>query len=218
MAVAVILSLATAERQWPAFPAYDFNLAYGPFGAGGSVTQTLQAPSTPLSALTLYVVGRAPDHLDLRVFDGDDPDETRLIAEARGVADALGRVRFDIPRPVDTSGRRLLLLIVNPADFGSTLTLQANFANPYSEGMATGMGDAGTGRVDLRLDGWRRMTPVDVVREVVQRTPLGAVFVVVTVIVVAAVFRRYLRSWGLGVVAVLVALRLGFEVLAPWAA
>lgn len=218
VAVAATLSLATAERQWPAFPAFDSNLAFGPFGAGGSLTQTLQAPSTPLSAVAIYVVGQPPNDVALRVFDGMHADEDAVIAEARGVADSAGRLRFDVPRPVDTSGRRLLLQIVNPVGSGASLTLQANFANPYTRGLASANGDPGSGRVDIRLDAWRRMTPVDVAREVAQRSALGAVFAAVTVIVAASILRRLLPSWSLVVAIVLVALRLGFEVMAPWMA
>ena len=216
LAVAAGLSLATAERQWPAFPAFDSNLEFGPFGAGGSLTQTLQAPSTPLSAVALYVVGQPPNDVALRVFDGMHADEDSVIAEARGVEDPTGRLRFDIPPPVDTSGRRLLLQIVNPVGSGASLTLQANFADPYTDGLASAHGDPGDGRVDIRLDAWRRMTPVDVAREVAQRTPLGAVFAAVTVMVVASILRRSLPSWSLVAAIVLVALRLGFEVMAPW--
>ena len=223
------LALNGAEREWPAIRDWDFNLAFGPIYAEGSLAQTLRAPPTPLAAIAIYAVGSIPDRVHLRVFDRGDPSAPRLVAEAQAPGDREGRIRFDIPHPVDTSDRLLEIEIINPPGSRVPLTLQANHGDPYAHGYASAHGDPGGGRVDLRLQAWRRVSPMILVREIIRANVLGAAFTLITAATAAGLVLAWVRRLvahrpihmavpvNLLVLAAGIALaRVGFEHLAPW--
>lgn len=224
------LTLATAEREWPAFPAYAFNLDFGPAFAGGSLEQGLAAPATPLRRIELHAVSPWPDAVLARVRDVGDP-AAPLLVESSVVVAADGTIRVAIPRTVDTSRRMLEIQVVNPPGSPTPLVLQANRTNPYAQGRAAIGGDAGSGSVDLVLQTWRRVTPTALGLEVVRANGLGALFALASLIVIAGlaltwVWRRFAgrsrfapaSACALVAAAGLALLRLGFEVLAPWLA
>ncbi|MCY4113561.1 MAG: hypothetical protein OXG33_06440 [Chloroflexi bacterium] len=108
------------------------------------------------------------------------------------------------------------LQIVNPGASDWLLTAEANWADPYPDGMAAAHGDPGGGRVDLWPDAWRAVRAMDVGRELWQASPPGAGFVLLTGGAVVGLLRARLRSWGLSAAIMAIALRVGFELLAPW--
>lgn len=231
-ALAAVLMLGTAEREWPAFPAYAFNLDFGPAFAGGSLEQGLAAPATPLRRIELHAVSPWPDAVLARVRDVGDP-ATPLLVESSVVVAADGAIRVAIPRTVDTSRRMLEIQVVNPPGSPTPLVLQANRTDPYAQGRAAIGGDVGTGSVDLVLRTWRRVTPAALGVEVVRANGLGALFALGSLIVIASlalawVWRRFAgrsrfapasaSACVLVAAAGLALLRLGFEVLAPWLA
>ena len=229
-ALAAGLMLATAEREWPAFPAYAFNLDFGPAFAGGSLEQELAAPATPLRRIELRAVSPWPDAVLARVRDVSDPAAPLLVESSVAIA-ADGTIRVEIPRTVDTSRRILQIQVVNPPESPTPLVLQANRTDPYAQGRAAIGGDVGAGSVDLVLQTWRRVTPAALGLEVVRANGLGALFALASLIVIAGlalarVWRRFTGRSRLApaTACVLVAaaglalLRLGFEVLSPWLA
>lgn len=229
-ALAAVLMLGTAEREWPAFPAYAFNLDFGPAFAGGSLEQGLAAPATPLRRIELHAVSPWPDAVLARVRDVGDL-ATPLLVESSVVVAADGAIRVAIPRTVDTSRRMLEIQVVNPPGSSTPLVLQANRTDPYAQGRAAIGGDVGTGSVDLVLQTWRRVTPAALGIEVVRANGLGALFTLASLIVVTGlalvwVWRRFAgrsrfapaSACVLVFAAGLALLRLGFEVLAPWLA
>ena len=209
-----LLVLLRTELQWPAFQEFERNLAFGPFHSGGSLTQTLRAPRTALRTVAIYPIGEPPSNVQLRVFAIDR--NVVLIAEAVAVIDPEGRLRWNIPAPVITSGKRLQLQIVNPPESGQTLTVEANFADPYSDGEAAANGDPGDGRVDIRITGRRVVRVWDFVTEVWQATAPGFGFLVLTVLAAIGLLRAWLRSWGLAAAVVAVGLAAGFPAVEPW--
>ena len=229
-AVAAAVALGGAERQWPAFPTYAFNLDFGPAFAGGSLEQTFEAPATPLRRIELRAVSPWPETVTVRVRDVGDPAAVVLVESTVGIA-ADGEIRVDLPGTVDTSARFLQVQVVNPPESPTPLALQANHTDPYGGGQAAIGSDPGTGSVDLVLHTWRRVTPTALGMEVLRANALGAAFALATVITVAGlalawVWRRcadrsrsVVAAAGLLCVAAgLGLLRVGFEVLAPWAA
>ena len=227
-AVAAALALAGAERQWPAFPAYAFNLDFGPAFAGGSLEQTFTAPATPLRRIEVRALSPWPDRVILRVRDIGDPATPLLVESDVQVADD-GSIRLELPGTVDSSGRLLQIQVSNPTGSLTPLVLEANRTDPYVEGRASGGGDPGLGTVDLVMQTWRRVTPAALGIEVLRANALGAVFALVSLFAVAGlalawVWRRFAdRSRSvvaaaglLGVAVGLGLLRVGFEVLAPW--
>ncbi|MCY3784487.1 MAG: hypothetical protein OXG79_12000 [Chloroflexi bacterium] len=228
LAVAAALALGGAERQWPAFPTYAFNLDFGPAFAGGSLEQTFAAPATPLRRIELRAVSPWPETVTVRVRDAGDPAAVVLVEASVGIA-ADGLIRIDLPGTVDTSGRLLQVQVVNPPESPTPLSLQANHTDPYGGGQAAIGSDPGTGSVDLVLQTWRRVTPTGLALEVLRANALGALFALATLIAVAGLalawgWRRFAdrsRSVAttaglLGVAVGLGLLRVGFEVLAPW--
>jgi len=229
-ALATVLMLGTAEREWSAFPAYAFNLDFGPAFAGGSLEQGLAAPATPLRRVELHAVSPWPDTVLVRVRDVGDPAAS-LLVESSVEVDANGTIRVAIPRTVDTSRRMLQIQVVNPAGSSTPLVLQANRTDPYAQGRAAIGGDVGTGSVDLVLQAWRRITPTALGIEVVRANGLGALFTLASLIVVAGlalvwIWRRFAgrsrsaltSACALVAAAGLALARIGFEVLAPWLA
>ena len=227
-AVVAALALGGAERQWPAFPAYAFNLDFGPAFAGGSLEQTFAAPATPLRRIELRAVSPWPETVTVRVRDAGDTAAPLLVEASVGIA-ADGAIRLDLPGTVDTSGRSLQIQVANPPGSHAPLTLQANHTDPYANGHASGGGDSGPGTIDLVLQTWRRVTPAALGIEVLRANALGLLFTLSTLIAVAGlaltwIWRRYAdRSRSvvaaaglLGVAVGLGLLRVGFEVLAPW--
>ena len=226
--LAAALALASAERQWPTFPTYAFNLDYGPAFAGGSLEQTFAAPATPLRSIEVRAVSPWPAAVIVRLRDVGDPAAPLLVESSVKVAGD-GVIRLEPPGTVDTSGRLLQVQVINPPESLTPLILQANRINPYAAGQATLGGDAGAGTVDLVMQTWRRVTPTALAVEVLRAHALGALFAVASAIVVAglALFgvrrlfpdrpRHALATMRLLVLAAGIALaRLGFEHLAPW--
>ncbi len=229
-ALAAGLTLATAEREWPAFPAYAFNLDFGPAFAGGSLEQELATPATPLRRIELRAVSPWPDAVLVRVRDVSD-SAAPLLVESSVEIGVDGTIQVAIPRTVDTSGRQLQIQVVNPLGSRTPLALQANRTNPYAQGHASIGGDVGTGSVDLVLQTWRRVTPTALGIEVVRANGLGALFALASLIVLAGlalawVWRRFAgrsrfaptSACVLAAAAGLALARVGFEVLAPWVA
>ncbi|MCY4113564.1 MAG: hypothetical protein OXG33_06455 [Chloroflexi bacterium] len=215
VATGALLILLTVERHWPAFPEFDGNLEFGPFQPGDSLSQTVKAPRTPLRAVMVYPIGTPPPGTQLRVFAIDD--EPALIAESIAAIDPEGRLRWEIPQPVDTSGRWLRLQIVNSPESRQTLTVEANFSDPYRDGEAAAHGDvAMAGQLDVRIAGWRSMRIWDVAVEVWQATALGAGIAVLTGLVAVGALRAWLRSLALAVAIAAVGLCSGYWALAPW--
>ena len=227
--LAAALALVGAERQWPAFPTYAFNLDFGPAFAGGSIEQTVAAPGTPLRRIELRAVSPWPETVTVRVRDVGDPAAPRVLVEASVGISADGAIRLDLPGTVDTSGRSLQIQVANPPGSRTPLTLQANRTDPYANGLASGGGDPGPGTIDLVLQTWRRITPAALGLEVLRANALGALFALATLIAVAGLALDWvLRQFGdrsrtvvaavelLGVAVGLGLLRVGFEVLAPW--
>lgn len=227
-AVAAALALGGAERHWPAFPIYAFNLDFGPAFAGGSLEQTLAAPATPLRRIELRAVDPWPETVTVRVRDVGDPATPLLVESSVGIA-ANGVIRLDLPGTVDTSARLLQIQVVNPPESPTPLALQANHTDPYGGGQAAIGSDPGTGSVDLVLQAWRRVTPAALGLEVLRANALGALFALVSLIAVAGlaltwIWRRcadrsrsvVAAATFLGVAVGLGLLRVGFEVLAPW--
>ncbi len=228
VAVAAALALVSAERQWPAFPTYAFNLDFGPAFAGGSLEQTFAAPATPLRRIELRAVSPWPETVTVRVRDVGDPEIPLLVESSVGIA-AGGAIRLDLPGTVDTSARFLQIQVVNPPESTTPLALQANHTDPYGGGQAAIGSDPGAGSVDLVLQTWRRVTPAGLGLEVLRANALGALFALATLIAVASLapawaWRRYadrsrmvVAAAGLlGVAVGLGLLRVGFEALAPW--
>lgn len=229
-AVAAALALVSAERQWPAFPTYAFNLDFGPAFAGGSLEQTFTAPATPLRRIELRAVSPWPETVTVRVRDVGDPEAPLLVESSVGIA-ADGAIRLDLPGTVDTSARFLEVQVVNPPESPTPLALQANHTAPYRGGQAAIGSDPGAGSVDLVLQTWRRVTPAALGLEVLRANALGALFALATLIAVAGLAsawawrrsgdrsRSVVSAAGLlGVAAGLGLLRVGFEALAPWVA
>lgn len=227
-ALAAALALGGAERQWPAFPTYAFNLDFGPTFAGGSIEQTFAAPATPLRRIELRAVSPWPETVTVRVRDVGDPATPLLVESSVGIA-ADGAIRLNLPGTVDTSARFLQIQVINPPESTTPLALQANHTDPYGGGQAAIGSGSGTGSVDLVLQTWRRVTPTALGQEVLRANMLGGLFALATVIAVAGlalswVWRRYgdrsrsvVAAAGLlGVAVGLGLLRVGFEVLAPW--
>ena len=227
-ALAAALALGGAERQWPAFPTYAFNLDFGPAFAGGSLEQTFAAPATPLRRIELRAVSPWPETVTVRLHDVGDPAAVVLVESSVGIA-ADGAIRLDVPGTVDTSARFLQIQVINPPDSPMPLALQANHTDPYRDGQAAIGSDPGTGSVDLVLQTWRRVTPTALGMEVLRANALGALFALVSLIALAGLalawfWRRFadrsrsvMAAAGLlGVAAGLGLLRVGFEVLAPW--
>ena len=227
-ALAAALALGGAERQWPAFPTYAFNLDFGPAFAGGSLEQTFAAPATPLRRIELRAVSPWPENVTVRVRDVGDPGAVVLLESSVGIS-ADGAIRLDLPGTVDTSGQSLQIQVANPPGSRTPLTLQANRTDPYANGLASGGGDPGPGTIDLVLQTWRRITPAALGLEVLRANALGALFALATLIAVAGLALAWvLRQFGdrsrtvvaavglLGVAVGLGLLRVGFEVLAPW--
>ncbi len=227
-AVAAALGLMGAERQWPAFPTYAFNLDFGPTFAGGSLEQTFAAPATPLRRIELRAVSPWPETVTVRVRDVGDPKSPLLVESSVGIA-ADGAIRLDLPGTVDTSARFLQIQVVNPPESPTPLALQANHTDPYGGGQAAIGSDPGTGSVDLVLRTWRRVTPTTLGLEVLRANALGALFALATLIAIAGLALAWV--WGrsgdrsrsvvsaaglLGVAVGLGLLRVGFEALAPW--
>ncbi len=229
-ALAAGLTLATAEREWPAFPAYAFNLDFGPAFAGGSLEQGLAAPATPLRRVELHAVSPWPDAVLVRVRDVGDP-AAPLLVESSVEIGVDGTIQVAIPRTVDTSGRQLQIQVVNPPGSRTPLALQANRTNPYAQGRASIGGDVGTGSVDLALQTWRRVTPTALGIEVVRANGFGILFALASLLVIAGlalawVWRRFAgrsrfapaTACVLAAAVGLALARIGFEVLAPWVA
>ncbi len=227
-AVAAALALGGAERQWPAFPSYAFNLNFGPAFAGGSLEQTFAAPATPLLRIELRAVSPWPETVMVRVRDVGNPAAVVLVESSVGIA-ADGAIRLDLPGTVDTSERFLQVQVVNPPESLTPLALQANHTDPYGGGQAAIGRDPGTGSVDLVLQTWRRVTPTALALEVLRANALGALFALTSLVAVAGLA----LAWGwpriadrsrsvaaaatlLGFAVGLGLLRIGFEVLAPW--
>ena len=84
--LAAALALASAERQWPTFPTYAFNLDYGPAFAGGSLEQTFAAPATPLRSIEVRAVSPWPAAVIVRLRDVGDPASPLLVESAVQVA------------------------------------------------------------------------------------------------------------------------------------
>lgn len=228
LAVAAALALGGAERQWPAFPTYAFNLDFGPAFAGGSLEQTFAAPATPLRRIELRAVSPWPETVTVRVRDVGDPAVVVLVESSVGIA-ADGAIRLDLPGTVDTSERFLQIQVVNPPESPTPLALQANHTDPYGGGQAAIGSDPGTGSVDLVLQTWRRVTPTALALEVLRANALGALFALMSLVAVAGLalawgWRRFgdrsqlvaTTAGLLGVAVGLGLLRVGFEVLAPW--
>ena len=227
-AVAAALALVSAERQWPAFPTYAFNLDFGPAFAGGSLEQTFTAPATPLRRIELRAVSPWPETVTVRVRDVGDPESPLLVESSVGIA-ADGAIRLDLPGTVDTSARFLQIQVVNPPESPTPLALQANHTDPYGGGQAAIGSDSGAGSVDLVIQTWRRVTPTTLGLEVLRANALGALFVLATLIAIASLAlawawrrsgdqsRSVVSAAGLlGVAVGLGLLRVGFEALAPW--
>ena len=227
-AVAAALALGGAERQWPAFPTYAFNLDFGPAFAGGSLEQTFAAPATPLRRIELRAVSPWPETVTVRVRDVGDPVAVVLVESSVGIA-ADGAIRLDLPGTVDTSERFLQIQVVNPPESSTPLALQANHTDPYGGGQAAIGSDPGTGSVDLVLQSWRRVTPMALGLEVLRANVLGVLFALATLIAVAGLALAWIRrrradrsrsvaaaAGLLGIAVGLGLLRVGFEVLAPW--
>ncbi len=227
-ALAAALALAGAEREWPTFPTYAFNLDFGPAFAGGSLEQTFTAPGTPLRALEVRAVSPWPDAVIVRVRDVGDPAAPLLVESGVQVAGD-GVIRLGLPGTVDTSGRLLQVQVINPSESPTPLVLQANRTDPYPEGRAARGGDSGAGTVDLVMRTWRRVTPTALGVEVLRAHAVGAAFVLATAIVVTGLAlawvrplvphrsRHVLMAISVLVLAAGLALaRLGFEHLAPW--
>ncbi|MCY3913430.1 MAG: hypothetical protein OXG43_09300 [Chloroflexi bacterium] len=228
-AVAAALALGGAERQWPAFPTYAFNLEFGPAFAAGSLEQTFAAPATPLRRIELRAVSPWPETVTVRVRDVGDPAAEVLVEASVGIA-ADGAIRLDLPGTVDTSERFLQIQVVNPPESSTPLALQANHTDPYGGGQAAIGSDPGTGSVDLVLQTWRRVTPTALALEVLRANALGALFALMSLVAVAGLalawgWRRFSdRSRSVAAAATFLCiavglglLRVGFEVLAPWA-
>ena len=228
--LAAALALAGAERQWPTFPTYAFNLDYGPAFAGGSLEQTFAAPATPLRSIEVRAVSSWPDAVIVRLRDVGNPAAPLLVESGIQVAGD-GVIRLEPPGTVDTSGRLLQVQVINPPESLIPLVLQANRINPYAGGQATLGGDAGAGTVDLVMQTWRRVTPTALAVEVLRAHALGTLFAVATAIVAACLAlawvrgRLALRSRSVVAAAALLVIaaglalaRVGFEALAPWLA
>ncbi len=228
LALAAALALARAEREWPAFPTYESNLAFGPVFAGESLEQTFAAPSLPLRGLEVRAVRPWPDIVFVRIRDADDAAAPLLFEVQQPVA-ADGWIHARIPGAVDTSGRRLWVQIVNPSGSPTPLILHANRTDPYPQGTASARGDAGAGGVDLVMRAWRRVTPASLGMELLRAHAPGAMFAVATAAVLAGLAhvgirrlagpRSRLAALLLHVLAAAggaMLLRAGFEGLAPW--
>ena len=230
VALVAASTLAGAEREWPSFPDYAFNLDFGPAFAGGSLEQTFAAPSTPLRTIELRAVSPWPDSVMVRVREAGDSAAPLLVESSIQVA-ADGAIRLELPRTVDTSGQLLQIQVINPPASPTPLALQANRTDPYAEGQAAIGGDAGTGSVDLVMQTWRRVTPTALGTEMLHANALGAVFALGTLVVAAGLALAVVWRWFAGrsrsvlaaagflvVAAGLGLLRVGFEVIAPWVA
>ncbi len=228
--LAAALALLGAERQWPTFPTYAFNLDFGPAFAGGSLAQTFAAPVTPLRSIEVRAVSPWPDAVIVRMRDVGDPSSPLLVEASVQVAGD-GLIRLGLPGTVDTSDRLLQIQVINPPGSPTPLVLQANRTDPYSEGQAAIGGDAGAGTVDLVMQTWRRVTPTSLGIEVLGAHALGALFVVSTAIIAAGLAlacvrdrfvlrsRSVVAATALLVIAAGLALaRVGFEALTPWLA
>ena len=227
-AVVALLALARIEREWSAFPVYEANLDFGPVFGGELLEQTLIAPPTPLREIRLYAVSPWSATVIVRLRDtAHSPDSLLFESETRVHDD--GTIRVRLPGTLDTSGRSLRLQVVNPPGSLSPLTLQASRTDPYPTGRAAARDDPGSGNVDLVLRTWRRVTPATLAGEVWRAHAPGAVFVVVTLGLLAGLvlrlLRRHTRRWPLPVflsaslmflTAAFVLAGIGFGSLAPW--
>ncbi len=198
--------------------------------AGEPLEQTLMAPPTPLREIRLYAVPPWPATVVVRLRDMDQsPAGLLLVSETR--VDDGGAIRIRIPGTVDTSRRSLRVQVVNPPGSNAPLILQASRVNPYLSGHAAAHDDPGAGNVDLVLRTWRRVTLAALAFEVWRAHMPGAVFVIVTVGIVAGVALPWLRirtaRWPLPTLlmasllmltAGMLLARVGFESLAPWSA
>ena len=229
-ALAALIAVARAEGVWPAFPAYPANLDFGPVFEGELLEQTIAAPATPLREFRLFAVPPWPVKVTVRVRDARQASND-LLYESQTPIGASGSIRVRIPGTVDTSRRNLRIQVVNPPGSSTPLTLRASRTDPYQDGRAAAHDDFGAGNIDLVLETWRRVTPGSLAQEVWRAHAPGAVFVFLAVSVIGGVVLQWLRRQTAGrplqvslsaglllLTAGFLAARIGFALLAPWAA